>query len=56
MLWIDELVLFLVNELFRQGLSMVASCTYKVRLPSEFTFRFWLLCNVGEHSELYNIS
>jgi hypothetical protein len=38
MLWTDELVLFLVNELFCQGLSMVALCTHKVRLPSEYGF------------------
>jgi hypothetical protein len=41
MLWMDELVLFLVNELFRQGLeslSVVALCTCKVWLPSEFGF------------------
>jgi hypothetical protein len=41
MLWMDELVLFLVNELFRQdleSLSVVVLCTRKVRLPSEYGF------------------
>jgi hypothetical protein len=46
MLWMDELLLFWVNELFRQGLgslSVVASFTCEVQLHLTYVYLIFLV-------------